>query len=61
MATLFGSGIATVGFMFAKLEGDDRLRKKAQLLEEKAFQKSYRSSFEKSMANPYSPKNNIEM
>ena len=47
--------------MFAKLEGDDRLRKKAQLLEEKAFQKSYRSSFEKSMTNPYSPKNNIEM
>ncbi len=61
MATLFGSGIATFGLMFAKLEGDDRLRRKAQNLEELTFQKSYRSSFEKSMANPYSPKNNIEL
>lgn len=61
MATLFGGGIATFGLMFAKLEGDDRLRRKAQNLEELAFQKSYRSSFEKSMTNPYSPKNNIEM
>ena len=61
MAILFGSGIATTGLIFAKLEGDARLRRKAQLLEEKAFQKSYKSSFEKSMTNPYSPKNNIEM